>query len=255
VLRLAEACVPVLPTVERAVAALGSFPAVRDSPAACQGPAVDGAAPRRIMGLEETAAVLGADWPWAKFATVASAEEVRAFGLRFGFPVVLKVAGRTLQHRSEVGGVKIGVTEANLVASYEAVEGVAAAHADAVLVQEQSAPGMEVMMSAVLDPEVGPIVFVRPGGVLTELIPGNAVIWHGWTAEVRRQRLLESTIGHMLVGYRGAPARDLGAVLGLVDQLLAALLDRPLASIELNPVVVAIDGEGLLLVDALSART
>jgi acyl-CoA synthetase (NDP forming) len=251
VLRLAAARIPVMASAERAIAALATLPIDGDDAGEAPAGGDHGHdADRDVVGLEEAVELIGGDLPWARHRIADTREDGRAAAEELGFPVVLKAAGRTLHHRSDSGAVAVGVTAGTFDASWDAVEAAAGAAGDAVMVQEQAAGGAEVMVSAMRDPELGALAIVRPGGVLTELIHGSAILWGGWDAATRRATLERSVVGTVLLGYRGGPVYDVGALAGVVETLLEAVASERIAFVELNPVLVGT--AGVALVDALA---
>ena len=260
--RLAAQRIAVMPTVERAIAALDGLPLIggddgAGATAAAQADEhadthadnhADNHADAGVLGLEAAVACLP-ELPWAPFACAGSLVAAREQAARLGTPLVVKVAGRTLQHRSEAGGVRLGVGLAGLDAAWTAIAAVAAAHGDAVLLQRQAAGGLEVLVAVLRDPELGPLALVRPGGIFTELLSGDVVLWSGWSADERAAALANSVVGRLAQRYRGGPAYDLAALADLIERLLAACVARNFAFIELNPMLV---GEhSVTLVDAL----
>lgn len=251
VLKLAEKGIPVMPSADRAIAAAATMvptgagnPALRDE---VQGPL--GQVDEGVFGLEEAVGLCGEDLPWVPWAVVDSVADVHGFAESHGFPVVLKAAGRTLQHRSESGAVMVGVTESDLEKRFADLESITVAAGDAIIVQQQASAVSEIMISAMADPELGSLVIVRPGGVLTELIDGNLILWGGWDAEQRASALRRSIVGTLLSGYRGGPVIDLGPLGQLVERLIHILDDGRASFVEFNPVMVG--EEGIRLVDAL----
>lgn len=251
---LAAHGVAVVPSAERAIAALdrlarrgmsdGPVPAPFDE----QGHQDPG-----VTGLEEAVDRLGETLPWAPWAVVVDVDQARAFGAEHGFPLVLKAAGRVLQHRSESGAVVLGVEADTLDAAWDELAAVLEPVGEAVLVQQQVQQqvhaGAEVMVSGLVDPELGPLVIVRPGGILTELLSGSAILWGGWAPEDRRATLVSSIVGTLLSGYRGGVELGVDPLLELVENLLAALHQGRAQFVELNPVLVSEDR--VSLVDAL----
>jgi len=110
-----------------------------------------------------------------------------------------------------------------------------------VIAQELVPPGFELMMAAIRDEEFGPLVFVRPGGTYAETMTGQAVLWGGWPAARRERVLRGSPVGRLLDGYRGGRRYDIGAVSALASTLLAAV-DQDMRFVEINPVIVGLDG-------------
>lgn len=232
---LAQAGIAYLPTVERAV----------DAVAACAADAVPAAAPpghdEHVHGLEWAAGRLPAGFPWAPWRPVASIAELRDACARFGLPVVVKAAGRTITHRTEVGAVRVARDPAAAGAAYDEVRAICERLGDAVVVQQMITGGFEVMVSAVRDPEYGPVAFLRPGGTFAELMSGQAVLWGGWDRARRDRVLRASVIGQLLDGYRGGTRYDLTALGDLVSAAIAAVSGE-MSFLEMNPVLVGEDG-------------
>jgi acyl-CoA synthetase (NDP forming) len=232
---LAQAGIAYLPTVERAI----------DAVAACAADAARAAGPpgpdERTHGLEWAAGRLPAGFPWAPWQAVASAAELGDACSRFGLPAVVKAAGRTITHRTELGAIRVIRHAAEIGAAYDAVREICEHHGDGVVVQQMITAGFEVMVSAVRDPEYGPVVYVRPGGTLAELMSGQAVLWGGWD-RARRDRILRaSVIGRLLDGYRGGTRYDLTALADLVSAAITAVSGE-MSFMEMNPVLVGEDG-------------
>jgi acyl-CoA synthetase (NDP forming) len=249
---LARNRVAVVPTAERAIAALDRLqPSVRSSPRESSWPT---ALPGTTLGFEALAGLSGAeDLPWARWRVVHTLDDAREAADEFGFPVVVKAAGRTVTHRSDTGAVVIGVGEHEFEDAYREVETICRAAGDAVLVQEQAAPGFEVLLAAVRDPEFGPVALARPGGVLAELLSDNVILYSGWTPATRLKRLRDSRLGALLSGYRGGDTYDLTALARVIDRVLEVFAASDVAFIELNPVIV--NHHGVTLVDVLGKPT
>ncbi|MFD9552355.1 acetate--CoA ligase family protein [Nocardia salmonicida] len=251
---LASNGIAVMPSAERAIAALAALPqgnTSRDAstdadPAAEEDPHNEAG----VGGLEQALTLLPpTEFPWVPMKIVESTEDARRFALEHGFPVVLKAAGRALHHRSESGGVLVNVTEETIDDAFGRIDRLARTVGDAVLIQLQGTPGTEVMVSAMVDPELGPLVVLRPGGIITELLNGSTILWDGWSADQRRVTVEESVAGSLLTGYRGGEKYDLGPLMRLIENLLNSLRSGRLDFVELNPVLV--NHDGVQLVDAL----
>jgi acyl-CoA synthetase (NDP forming) len=232
---LAKSGIAYLPSIERAV----------DAVAACARPASSPAPPEPreagVEGIEWAARRLPATFPWARWRVVASADEAAAAVADLGFPLVLKAAGRAITHRSEAGAVRIARERQDLAGAFVSLAAICAHHGDVVIAQELVPPGFELMMAAIRDEEFGPLVFVRPGGTYAETMTGQAVLWGGWPADRRERVLRGSSLGRLLDGYRGGRRYDIGAVSALASTLLAAV-DQDMRFIEINPVIVGLDG-------------
>lgn len=172
-------------------------------------------------------------------------------------PFAVKIVSRDIAHKTEAGGVKLGVAAADLAqASSEVIANGRAykpgATIDGVLVSEMAA-GLEALIGVVNDESFGPCVTFGLGGVLTEVLkdvtfrvaPYDIETAHDMIAELRGAKLFD--------GYRGKPAADkeaLAAMLVEVGRMAAALGSR-LKEMDINPVFVGAKGEGCRAADAL----
>jgi acyl-CoA synthetase (NDP forming) len=166
-----------------------------------------------------------------------------------GFPVVLKTDEPRIAHKSDVGGVALGLAdEAAVRAAYADV---AARLGPRVLVAATAPPGVEVSVGMVRDPMLGPMVVLAAGGSLVELL-GDAVFALPPVSEARAQQLLgRLRIAPLLRGFRGAPAGDVAGLARCVAGVarLAVELGDRLGALEVNPVLVS--PSGAVAVDVL----
>jgi acyl-CoA synthetase (NDP forming) len=163
--------------------------------------------------------------------------------------VVLKTAAPGIAHRSDVGGVVVGLeTPAAVSAAYDDL---AARLGPAVTVHRQVPPGVELSVGIVRDPSLGPMVVVAAGGVLVELMADRAVALPPLTQEAARRMLDRLRIRPMLDGFRGAPPVDVDALADLVVGVsrLAHDCGEQLDAFDLNPVIAT--AEGAVAVDVL----
>jgi acyl-CoA synthetase (NDP forming) len=187
-------------------------------------------------------------------ALAATLEEAVAIAARIGFPVVLKAQAAALSHKSDAGGVALNLrNEAALREGWTGMmDRLDGTVLDGVLVEQMSAPGLELVVGARNHPEWGPSVMVGLGGVLiealdaAELLPAD--ISH--TRAVERIRALR---GAKLLGeFRGRPARDVDAVADVVVKVGAAMrAGTGIQEIDINPLMVLAQGEGAVALDAL----
>ena len=176
-----------------------------------------------------------------------------------GYPVVLKLLAADVQHKSDIGGVMLGIRSDNeLRTAYTRLaQNLAKARKGAqleqVIVAEQVSGGVELVIGVQRDPEVGPVVMFGTGGVHLELhkdVSFGAVPLSAWQAKA----MIERTVaGRLLKGYRGAPPGDDEAVLAALIALgrLAHDLGDQVESIDINPLVALPAGEGAIALDAL----
>jgi acyl-CoA synthetase (NDP forming) len=181
----------------------------------------------------------------------------RAPPLPFAYPVAVKVLCAEIAHKTDVGGVALGVADGDALLA--AIRKIAAAVAERspgarvgrVLVQPMVSGLGEVLLGYRIDRDVGAVIMVAAGGVLTEiardrslrLAPIDLGTAHEMIAEVR------SLIA--LAGYRGKPAGDLDALADAMVALSRLADDASIAEAEINPLIVREAGEGVTAVDAL----
>jgi acyl-CoA synthetase (NDP forming) len=250
---LDEARVPLFTTVSSCAAALGAalgFHSVRtrsSRPAPTVAPIVapEGAGPLPWAPVHSLLA--GAGLRMAPEVIVRDEAEAREAARDLRYPVAVKVLGPP--HRTDIGGVRLGVSG---VDELVAAVGALAPLGEACLVQPM-VEGVEVLVGAWRDPELGPFVMVGPGGVRAELYGERAIApapCDGATAErlVRECPALEALVG----GHRGGRAADRGALVETITRAaaLAAGLGPRLAALDLNPVIVGAAGAGATVVDA-----
>ena len=190
---------------------------------------------------------------------VASVDTAAIAAKEIGYPVVLKLVSAEVTHKSDIGGVILGIaSEGELRRAYSKLEQNYAkarggAKLDRVLVAQQIVGGVELVLGVQRDPEVGPVLMFGSGGVLLELtkdVSFGAVPLPEWQAKAMIER---TTAGRLLKGYRGAPACDEASVLKALIALgrLAHDLGDELDSIDINPLVALPEGEGAVALDAL----
>ncbi len=183
--------------------------------------------------------------------TVSSADEAVEAAAMIGGPVVVKVISESALHKSDVGGVVLGVEGADGIrAAYESVTG-SVFDASGALVQEFIPGGHEVLIGMTQDPNFGPLVGFGLGGVYVELLQDVVFRIHPLTAVDAAEMLRETKGFRLLQGYRNTAEGDVPALeqaLLRVSGLIAAVPE--LNEMDLNPVKVLGPGEGVVVVDA-----
>jgi acetyl-CoA synthetase (ADP-forming) len=195
--------------------------------------------------------------PLPAAAICATRERTIETATTMGFPVVLKGIVTDVTHKSDLGLVKISLSDAAAVAAaWDEVTASIASHRldnafTGVLVQEQVAPGLELIASIRRDPQFGQFVLVGAGGTLVELlrdvVSAPAPLSHA--SAHRLVRGLRSSA--LLDGWRGSPPRDVEAIVDALVRLswLAVDLDERLIDLEINPLIVGAAGNGIRAVD------
>ncbi|MDP9326816.1 MAG: acetate--CoA ligase family protein [Actinomycetota bacterium] len=204
---------------------------------------------REISELEGLALLADYGIPTVPARAASSAEAAVSAAEELGWPVVLKTAAPAVQHKSDVGGVVVGVPDAE--ALREVYGDLAARLGPQVTVAAVAPAGVELALGVVRDPTFGPLVLVAAGGVLVELL-GDRKLALPPLDEAGARRLIDGLqVRPLLDGVRGAPASDVNAVAHAVSRLsvLAADLGDHLEAIDVNPVIAG--PKGCVAVDAL----
>ena len=250
----------------RAVGVIGAITRLRegfDKPAPEAAPALPralDAVPQRAIGEYEAAQILGrAGLPMAPSRLAASADEAVAAAQALGYPVVLKIASDKIQHKSDVGGVKLHLATAEAVraAFDDIIAAVAAALPEAgaseVLVAPMITGGVETILGVNCDPLFGPVVLFGLGGVFVEVLKDVTMRVAPFGLDAARAMIDEVKGRAMLDGVRGAGPADIEALAQALAQLsaFAAAKADEIESIDLNPFLVLEQGRGALALDAV----
>ncbi len=192
-----------------------------------------------------------------RLATTADAAVAAARAI--GYPVVLKIESPQITHKTEAGGVRVGVADdaavaqafAEIIASARRYD--PSAEIAGVLVQEQVAGGQEVILGASRDPQYGPTVLVGLGGIFVEVLKDTALRVPPLEADEARE-MLDGLRGRAILdGVRGQPAADVEALVEALARFseLVADLGELVEEIDVNPLVVLPAGQGVRALDCL----
>jgi acetate---CoA ligase (ADP-forming) len=192
-------------------------------------------------------------------ALAASADEAVAAAFRIGGAVALKVQSPEITHKTEAGAVALGLAgEAAVREAYARVlANAAAAHPGAaihgVLVQKMAPPGHEIILGVSRDADFGPMLMVGLGGIHVEVLRDVVFAPVPIGVDEALSVLGELRGAALLEGVRGAPPADRTALAGLIATLSRFAADHAdlIDEIDLNPVIVHAQGQGLTVVDAL----
>ena len=190
--------------------------------------------------------------PAVAACSAATLDEALAAAAEIGYPVALKTDEPGIAHKSDVGGVRLGIADA---------AGLAAAYADlsarlgpAVTVTEMARPGPELILGMARDPALGPLIVIGAGGILAEYLSDRAVALPPLTGPAAAALIIRQRFARLLTGFRGQPATDLAALAAAVaafSTLVTDLADQ-LAAFDVNPLICTPDGP--VAVDALAVH-
>jgi acetyl-CoA synthetase (ADP-forming) len=194
------------------------------------------------------------------FVTAARAAPDAAEQL--GYPVVVKACAAALPHKSDVGGVALGLSDRAAVAdACRRIEASVRAAApglalDGFLIQRQARGALELALGVKVDPVFGPVVLVGSGGVLIEVLRDFRLLLPPIDAGAAEEALRSLRIGPLWDGVRGGAPLDLPAAVELLERLgeAARSLGAVISEIDLNPVLVGRRGDGVTILDTLVRR-
>jgi acetyltransferase len=186
-----------------------------------------------------------------------SPDEAATIAAEFGFPVVMKISSPDILHKSDIGGVKVGIADATAARdAYELIEYRARKYSrDAtiwgVLVQEQLPKGREVLVGVTRDPQFGALIAFGLGGIYVEVL--QDVTFR--LAPVSRQEAAEQVRAirtyPLLQGVRGEPPADIAAAEEVILRVSQLVMDFPeIVEMDINPLVVNNRGAGAVVLDA-----
>jgi acetate---CoA ligase (ADP-forming) len=198
----------------------------------------------------------GIAFPVGQFVT--SLVQAQAAAVQLATSVVLKAQAAALPHKSDAGGVVLGLKTASEVSDgWQRLNDSIAKNRpgmtlDGVLVEAMGAPGLELIVGGRNDAEWGATILVGFGGVQAEILKDFVLL----PADLSRAAIIEALYslrsGALLRGYRGSPALDVDAVAQIIERVGAVLQAQPsILEIDLNPVVVYPQGKGAVALDAL----
>lgn len=190
-------------------------------------------------------------------ATVKAAEEAVKESSKMGYPVVMKILSPDIAHKTDVGGVVVGVkNDAEARAAFDKImasckKAKPEARLDGVSIQ-QMVSGEEVILSMIRDVQFGPVVSFGLGGIFVEIL-GEISQSHATMTEEQMDNMVRSTKAYKLLsGARGAEPSDIDAIKDAIRRIALIALENPeIHELEINPVIVGKKGKGCWAVDAL----
>jgi acetyl coenzyme A synthetase (ADP forming)-like protein len=183
--------------------------------------------------------------------------EAAAAATKIGFPVAVKLDSATITHKSDVGGVVLGLHSGEGVT--EAFDDIRARlekegrlkEMQGVVVQKMISEGIEAIAGVTQDPVFGPLIMFGSGGIYAELMKDVVMRLHPISDLDAEEMINSIKMSSLLKGFRGSPPADIGAVQDLLLRLSAMVEDIPnIAELDFNPVKVMPEGQGYYIVDA-----
>jgi len=210
------------------------------------------------LSVEETRKVLAAfAVPLAPGGICRDAQAAAIMAKEIGFPVALKLASRTIVHKTEIGGVRLNLADdAEVTQAFAAIQRRLAADGklsemEGVLVQPMISTAVEVMVGVTQDPLFGPLIGFGLGGIHVEILKDVSFRVTPITDHDAADMVRSIKGYRLLEGYRGHPPADVPAIEDLLLRIARLVEEVPeIAELDLNPVMALAPGRGCQIVDA-----
>lgn len=192
-----------------------------------------------------------------KGSVATTSEQAVNIAQQLGYPVVLKIWSPDIVHKSDIGGVKISLNNAQEVMDafdlmmYRIPKELPEANILGVLVQEMCSGGKEVVLGMSRDPHFGPLMMFGMGGTMIEVLKDVSFHLAPLTAEEAKQMLISTNTYQMLKGVRGEEGVDIEAIAEGLQRLSQLVTEFPqIQELDINPYVVGPEGTTPVAVDA-----
>ena len=179
------------------------------------------------------------------YALVKSAEEAAKEAKKLGFPLVMKVVSPQILHKTDVGGVKVGINNVDEVKKtfkdmYGRLSKKKGVDVKGILLEKMVPKGVELIVGVQNDHQFGPVIMVGLGGIMTEVMKDVAFRMLPITTSDAKSMLNELKGSKLLKGFRGSPPIDLNMVSKMLVQIGKLGVENAdyINSIDFNPVVV-----------------
>jgi acetyltransferase len=212
----------------------------------------------RQIGEAEAKEILEAyGFATPKDGIASTAEQAVNIADQIGYPVVLKIWSPDIIHKSDVGGVRVGLENAQQVMDafdlmmFRIPKKMPEAKILGVLVQEMCTGGKEVILGMHRDPHFGPLMMFGMGGTMVEVLQDVAFHLAPLTADEAKQMLTNTRTYKMLKGVRGEKGVDIDAVAEGLQRLSQLVTESPqIKEMDINPYIVGPEGTTPIAVDA-----
>jgi acetyl-CoA synthetase (ADP-forming) len=202
---------------------------------------------KRKTLLETEAKTICAEYgiPVTKFELARTEDEAVKLARKIGYPVVLKIVSTDIIHKSDIGGVLVGLkSDEEVKDGYSKVLENArknASHAkiEGVLVQEMAPPSTEVIVGAVKDPQFGPALMFGLGGIFVEVLKDVTFRIAPIGEDEARGMITEVKAYPLLKGYRNTPPVDIDAIVDILLRTSQLVTENDeIKELDLNPIMV-----------------
>ena len=200
---------------------------------------------KSLLETEAKTVCMDYDIPVTKFKLAKDENEAVKHATDIGYPVVLKIVSPHILHKSDVGGVILGVKNADEVrVGYKQIlanvkKRALQAKIVGVLIQEMAPTATEVIVGSIMDPQFGPAIMFGLGGIFVEVLKDVAFRIAPIDADEATEMISEIRAYPLLKGYRNVPPADLEAITEILLNTSRLVTDHPdIKELDLNPIMV-----------------
>lgn len=194
--------------------------------------------------------------PVAKISLATSAEEATKMAEELGYPVVLKIASPDIVHKSDIGGIKVGLeTPRQVEAAFLEIVDNARKHMPKAIiygvdVQEMAEEGKELIIGCSRDVQFGPLIMFGAGGIFVNYLKDVAFRLAPMTRSDASELMKETKIGTLLEGVRGEPPSDIVAIQDTILRISQLVTDfEEIVELDINPAFAYEKDKGVSAVD------
>lgn len=258
--KLTQAGIPCFRTPETCADAIAAVLACRELPESATATIPDVAGVRALSEAQAYEVLDTLQVPHGDYVTVPLAADTAT--LPFGYPVVAKVCSTDIPHKTEVGGVVLGIQDSAQLSQAMATlrtnlqDKAPGISCEQVLVQPMAKGLTEVLIGYRVDPDAGPIIMLAAGGIWAEVMRDRSIRLAPVSVDTAREMIAEVKMLKTVTGLRGKQKGDLEALAQAIANLsmLAVKPELNIWEAEVNPMLVLPEGEGVLAIDALVMR-
>ncbi len=212
----------------------------------------------QLIEIRALEALRAYGFPTVPYKLAPTADEAVAASDEIGYPVVMKIVGPKILHKTDVGGVKLDLRDGPAVrTAYETMVGTVRSRLGSdveiwgVLIQKMMDRGKEVILGVTRDKRFGPVLMVGLGGIYTEILKDVSFRLAPIRENEAEEMIREIRTIKLLQGARGEPPSDLGAVAECLLRLSEFVTDHPnIHELDINPLLVYPRGKGAVVADA-----
>ncbi len=211
---------------------------------------------RVLLGSEAHAIAEAYDIPVAKIRLATSPEEAKNLAKDLGFPVVLKIASPDIVHKSDIGGIRVGLETPEEVekAFIEILDNARKLMPKAIIygvdVQEMAQKGKELIVGCSRDIQFGPLVMFGAGGIYVNYLKDISFKLAPMTRRDAGALIMETKMGTVLQGVRGEAPSDIVAIEDTILRISQLVTDfKEIVELDINPAFVYEKGKGVIAVD------